>query len=570
VAAHSGGAAKAKRSFRESLALFIERRALAMLALGFAAGLPILLVFDTLSAWFRDAGLPLEVIGYFSLATLLYSLKFLWAPVIDRSTVPYLTTMLGHRRSWMLLCQILIVAGLLMLATRDPLTQLGGIAFLALFVGFFSATQDIVIDAWRIEAADASRQGVMAATYQWGYMAATVTAGTVTLVLADLHGWNLAYGAMGLMMGAGIVATLFAPREAQHKIRPIPKSDISASPFFVSLEWALRSLLFAAGALLAGSGLTGNDLALRGPIAAVAGPQTADGFAELWRSGAGIGIQLGAVVIGLLLFYLAARPLPGTKTRPGIILSSLLGEPLADFLQRYRGTAGLILAVLCFYRISNFILNILNPFYLDLGFTLAEVGEVRVAALVASLIGLSVGGVAVARLGLMRALVIGALAGPITNLALLWLTTRGPDLPSLFVVVCTGAACSGFAGTCLIAYMSTLTSQGFTATQYALFTSLFALPSRLIAALSGRMVENASLMAEQGGALGLLKDWFSRLPPEAFAQALQKSGVSPAALAAGYAAYFLYAGAFGLLAIGLAMAVASRERKLRAANPASA
>jgi PAT family beta-lactamase induction signal transducer AmpG len=250
----------------------------------------------------------------------------------------------------------------------------------------------------------------------------------------------------------------------------------------------------------------------------------------------------------------------------------MLGEPLADFFHRHKGVAALVLAVLCFYRLSSFILNILNPFYLDLGFSLAEVGQVRVAALVASLIGLSAGGVAIARLGLMRALVIGALAGPITNLGLIWLTMRGPDVPSLFIVVCTGAASSGFAGTCLIAYMSSLTSQGFTATQYALFTSLFALPARLIAALSGRLVEYASLLAERDMVLGGLRDWLSGLPPEAFTGAMEKSGVSPAALAAGYVAYFLYAAAFGLVGIGLALAVWSRSARLphREAAPSAA
>src|SRR5690349_12945244 len=152
-----------------ALAVYLERRPLVMLALGFASGLPNLLIFDTLSAWLRDAGLSLEIIAVFSLATLAYSAKFLWAPLVDRTSVPVLTKWLGHRRSWMLVTQALIMLGLWLVAGTDPRTGLALTALFAVFVGFLGATQDIVIDAWRIEAATTDRQGAMAAAYQWGY-----------------------------------------------------------------------------------------------------------------------------------------------------------------------------------------------------------------------------------------------------------------------------------------------------------------------------------------------------------------------------------------------------------------
>jgi PAT family beta-lactamase induction signal transducer AmpG len=148
------GSTDQKRSILAALKVFGDRRILVMLLLGFSAGLPFLLIFDTLSAWLRDAGLTLEVIGYFSLATLASSFKFLWAPWIDRARIPLLTRWLGHRRSWMLLCQALIMFGLWLVAGSNPLTKLGLMALFAIFVGFASATQDIVIDAWRIEAAE--------------------------------------------------------------------------------------------------------------------------------------------------------------------------------------------------------------------------------------------------------------------------------------------------------------------------------------------------------------------------------------------------------------------------------
>jgi PAT family beta-lactamase induction signal transducer AmpG len=140
-----------------------------MLALGFSAGLPNLLIFDTLSAWLRDEGVSLAVIGFFSLATLAYSAKFLWAPLVDRTHIPVLTGWLGHRRSWMLAAQIAIMIGLWLISGQSPAENLGAMAAFAVFRRFFGATQDIVIDAWRIEVAEDRHQGIMAAAYQWGY-----------------------------------------------------------------------------------------------------------------------------------------------------------------------------------------------------------------------------------------------------------------------------------------------------------------------------------------------------------------------------------------------------------------
>ena len=179
-----------------ALAVYLERPTLVMVALGFSASLPYFLVFDTLSAWFRAEGLALEVIGFFSLVTLVSSFKFLWAPLIDRTAVPLLTTWLGHRRSWMLVCQSLIILGLWLIAGSDPTVSLGRIAIFAVLVGFSSATQDIAIDAWRIEATELERQGAMSASYQLGYRIALIVAGAGCLYLAAEHGWRVAYLAM--------------------------------------------------------------------------------------------------------------------------------------------------------------------------------------------------------------------------------------------------------------------------------------------------------------------------------------------------------------------------------------
>jgi PAT family beta-lactamase induction signal transducer AmpG len=554
-----------------ALRVFTERRVLVMLLLGFSAGLPFLLVFDTLSAWLRDAGLSLEVIGYFSLATLAHSFKFLWAPLIDRTRIPVVTNWIGHRRSWMLLSQAMVMLGLWMVAGGNPVTSLSMMALFAVFVGFASATQDIVIDAWRIEAAEQSKQGAMAAAYQWGYRGAMITAGAAPLLLAQAYNWNFSYAVMAALMGLGMLAVFAAPREAAHTPKPIDSKGVAAAPARDVLEWSGRFLLLAAGAVLVGSGLAANPGVLDWLLTSVGAAGLGDSVVAAWRARSGVWIQLLSVLAGFIFVILAAQPIPRAHTRPGLYLAAALGDPLRDFFKRYQNTAAMILALICLYRVSDFVLNIMNPFYLDLGFTLVEVAEVRkIFGVVASMFGVFAGGIAVARLGLMTALTIGAFAGPLSNLVFIWLTTQGHNVPALFVAIGVDNTVSGFAGTCLIAYMSSLTAAGFTATQYALFSSLYALPGRLIASQSGRIVEAAAQSAAAGGPFSIFMGMFSNLPPGSFAQATERSGVSPAALAAGYAAFFTYSTVIGVFAIALVFMVARKEKRATADAPTRA
>jgi MFS transporter, PAT family, beta-lactamase induction signal transducer AmpG len=553
-------AAEPKRGALAALAVFVERRALVMLALGFASGLPNLLIFDTLSLWLREAGLSLKVISIFALATLSYSLKFLWAPLIDRTVVPGLTRLLGHRRSWMIVLQVLLMIGLWLISGTDPARNLAVMAAFAAFVAFVSATQDIVIDAWRIEAAEVERQGAMAAAYQWGYRVAMVVAGAAPLLLAEAYSWNFSYAVMAGLMLLGVAGVLFAPREAAHTIRPIHAEGVPKRPALELPEWAGRLAIFALGALLLGCGLAADASLLAAGLAGLGLTDAGAAITEAWAmKPEGIYFQLLAVVAGLGVIVLAVCPIPGFRTRPGVYLFAALGDPLRDFFQRYRGTAALILALICLYRLSDFVLNIMNPFYADLGFSKIEIAEARkVFGVVMTVIGVGLGGYAVARLGLMRALVIGAFAGPLSNLAFGWLAVQGPELWALFVAIGVDNVAGGISGTCLIAYMSSLTSAGFTATQYALFSSLYALPGKLIASQSGRLVEGTAAAADQGGPMAALKTLFSGLPPQAYAGAMEKSQVTPAALGAGYLVFFLYSAALGVAAVFLAFMVAGR------------
>jgi len=431
-----------------------------MLALGFAAGLPAVLVFDVLSLWLRASGVSLEAIGFFSLVGLAYSLKFLWAPLLDRVQLPLLSIHLGRRRAWMLACQLPIVLGLWLMSTADPTRGLSVVAALAVLVVFLSATQDIAIDAWRIEASsvDGAGQGIMAAAYQWGYRIAVLVGGAVPLMLAGPFGWNVSYAAMAALMGIGVAATLAAPREAQE----------------------------------------------HGPSAERAG------------------------------------------------LKAAFGEPLRDFFRRHGSGAALVLALVCAYRLPDLVRSIMGPFFLDLGFTLVEVAEIRrVFGMAMTMAGVAAGGFAVARFGMARALVMGAAFATASSLGFAWLAVQGRDVPALVVTTGLEHAAAGFAGTCLIAYMSSLISPRFAATQYALLSSIFTLPGRLLASQSGLIVEQAARTAERSGLLSPLGALFAGLPAESYATATY-----PAALGAGYLVFFLYSAALGITAVALAASVA--------------
>ena len=310
------------------LAVYLDRRVLIMLALGISAGLPFMLIFDTLSAWLRTSGLSLEVIGFFSLATLSYAFKFVWAPLVDRARIPLLARLLGQRRSWMLLAQFAIILGLWSISLSDPATNLAMVAVFAVATGFASATQDIAMDAWRIEVSDDREQGAMVAAYTWGYRIARLIAGVVPLIVAEAYSWSLSYFVMAAMMFVGVAATLLAPREKSVSLRPVADDSVPARPLADRIEWCLRLIILAVGAAALGSGLSARADLLAFFLPAAEG----DALKAAWRAaGTGIFIQLASVVVGFVLFFLAATPLAHRRTRPGAFLDRAFIEPFADF-----------------------------------------------------------------------------------------------------------------------------------------------------------------------------------------------------------------------------------------------
>lgn len=569
-------AAEPKRSTWESIAAFFDRRALIMLALGFSAGLPYLLIYDTLSVWLRQAKVSLDIIGLMSLVTMTYAVKFLWAPIVDRVKLPALHQMFGKRRSWMLLAQAGVVLGIWLIATSMPpvsaavagsvegaeqpdpsMTAIVMVALCATFAAVFGATQDIAIDAWRIEVAAVERQGVMAAAYQWGYRVSMIVSGALPLWLASRIGWTNSYSLMAIVMGVGVLGVLLAPRE--RSLETPPDEGKPGSAWLESLEWIGRGLVLVIGAAFVGAGLAGRAEPLTFLFSAAGFTEFAAAVGEIWTTRPwGIVWQVLSVFLGLVVVGLATYPLKGFDSRPSRYFAATLKEPLEDFFKRYRNLALLILAMICVYRIADFVLNLMSAFYVDVGFTLDEIaGARKVFGVVMSVLGVGVGGWAVARFGLLRTLVAGAILQPLSNVAFGLLIYTGPWLPGLYICIGIDNISAGIAGTALIAYMSSLTSLGFTATQYALFSSLYSLPGKLLGAVSGRIVEGGVASASAPGG-GWLRGWFSGISPDAFAALSADRGVPAQAYAAGYMTFFIYSGVIGVAALVLAIVVMRR------------
>ncbi len=405
-----------------TLRIYTQPRVVRMLFLGFSAGLPLLLVFGTLSFWLREAGVDLSTIGFFSLVGLVYGFKWTWSPLVDQLPIPVLTRMLGKRRSWLLASQLVVAIGLCGMALSDPADGLQRIVALALLTAFASATQDIALDAFRIESAKVEEQGAMAAAYQAGYRGAMLMASA----------------------GALLIAAAFDANEATYEQAP----------------WAATYLIMAA---LMSVGII-TVLISSEPI-----PMT---------SGATSPAQQASVPLG-------------ATARLGRWLLVAFVLPFVDFIKRYRYHALLLLALIGTYRISDVVMGVMaNAFYHDMGFTKDEIATIsKVYGVIMTLIGAGLGGVLSLRIGVVRTLFLGALLSAATNLLFAWLATRGHDLSGLVLTISADNLSAGIASAAFIAYLSGLTNIRYSATQYALFSSIMLLLPKFIAGGSGVFVE---------------------------------------------------------------------------------
>jgi PAT family beta-lactamase induction signal transducer AmpG len=434
-----------KRTWGQAFAVYLERPVLSMLFLGFSAGLPFFLVFSTLSAWLRTAHIDRATIGMLAWVGLMYSFKWVWAPIVDRVGLPVLDRLLGRRRSWMLVAQIGIMICLANVALSDPSQSILRVALLALGVAFFSATQDIAIDAWRIESATMDKQGAMAAAYQVGYRTALMVASAGALIIADESGFRTAYLTMAGLVSIGILTTLLV-REPERKV--------------------------------------------------------AEGAEQREQR---------------VVDWLAARAHwpPWMQKAGAWFIGAVLG-PILDFFGRYGlGLALTIFAFISTYRLTDYVMGTMtNTFYIDMGFTLTEVGVVaKFFGWPSTLVGAVLGGILVAKIGTLRGLFLGSVLIIISNIFYAsygsyaceiplecaragifdfwpsWITPRGEATNvGLSVIVGFDNLALGVHGTALIAFMSSLTSSKYTATQYAVLSSLYALPGKLLMGTSGFMV----------------------------------------------------------------------------------
>ena len=373
-----------------------DKRVALMLALGFSSGLPFLLILGTLAVRLREAGINVETIGLFSYLALAYSLKFLWSPIVDAFDVPILSRLVGRRRAWMIACQLLLAVAFIGSGLSDPSGAIVWTAAFTALAAFGAATQDVVVDGWRIDAAPDEMQGIMAAAYQLGYRIGMLAAGAGALYVAEFVSWRAAYAAMAALMIVGIVASLLSP------------------------------------------------IVDRPPQAGALAKKRFD-FAEAVKA------------------------------------------PLVDLYARKGRALFAILALVALYRVSDFLAGVMsNPLYVDLGFSKAQIASVaKIYGVWVGIVGAFVGGWCVARIGIYRTMLIGACGQAVSHGLFAWLATQGASIEALVFAISADNFAQSFSGTVLIAYMSSLTGAGFSATQYALLSSLYALPGKLLAGVSG-------------------------------------------------------------------------------------
>jgi MFS transporter, PAT family, beta-lactamase induction signal transducer AmpG len=407
-------------SQKHRIADYLRPKTLSMLLLGFSSGLPFYLVGNTFGYWLRDEHTSLTAIGFLSWVGIAYSLKFLWAPLIDRVDLP-LFRRLGHRRGWMMFSQIVVGLALLAMGGTGTKAGLGRLGALALVVAFASSTQDIVVDAWRIESAhDEEEQGLLASAYQFSYRLALLATDSLILILAAAVGWRISYGIYGACMAMGMIATWFAKEP--------------------------------------------------GRADAVTGEKKRE--AQLWT--------------------------------PRGFFDAVVG-PFIAFFRAHGWLALVMLAAISLYRLPDFMMGpMANPYYIALGLTKQTVGAVRGSiGLVATFAGIAAGGFCSLKLGYMRALIIGGILQAAATAAFATLAFAGLSI-RLFALVMVGDNFSlSFAGVALVAYMSSLTSLGYTATQYALLSSTYAWLGKILKGFSGAAVQSLSATHSLTHAFGI-------------------------------------------------------------------
>ena len=478
----------AKKGWGDTIRSFLHPRVITMLFLGFSAGIPILLIFSSLGLWLREAGVERSAVTFFSWAALGYSFKFVWAPLVDKLPLPLLTSWLGRRRSWMLVSQISIIIAILWMGMTDPVEDsLTTMALAAVLLGFSSATQDVVIDAYRIESAKSDLQALMSSTYIAGYRIGMLVAGAGALYLASYFGsekgnysyeaWQWTYAIMSGVMMVGVLTTLLIPEPKNQRADEVKHSASEYLRFL--LLFALAVLGFIATFYLSADIVKSVKKSL---TEVFANKHLASFVIETIR------LALAVVIAGLVATAVV---------KSGLVKRSMVNEtyvePIKDFFKRYGlNLAILLLALIGLYRISDIVLGVIaNVFYQDLGFTKTEIASVvKTFGLIMTIAGGFLGGLLSVRYGVMKILFLGALLSAATNVLFMVLANVGHSLPMLYVVISADNLSAGLASAAFIAFLSQLTNISFTAVQYAIFSSLMTLLPKILGGYSGSMVDS--------------------------------------------------------------------------------
>lgn len=476
-----------------------EKSVWILLLLGFSAGMPYFLIFGTLSLWLFEAGVERSAVTYFSWAVLGYSFKFVWAPLVDRLPLPLLTKLLGRRRGWLLLAQVAVIFSIVLMSSIDPASSLNWMAGGAVLLGFAAATQDIVIDAYRIEAAEPRLQAMLSSTYVAGYRTGMIVAGAAALALAEELGssqgaysyaaWQQTYLIMAGIMGIGILTTLLIrePNTQASVGTQYPTRDYTS--FFGVFLLSIVALILVYSFF----------------------PALPTLFSELAQKVFAFFYAVLRMMLAIFAAYATAR----ICVKFGLINADLVREgyadPILDFLKRYGKLAIWVLLLVGLYRISDIVMGVItNVFYAEMGYTKKEIASItKVFGVLMTIFGAFMGGLLALRIGVMRSLMLGAVLVAVTNLLFMWLaqvsgahtylefsiplffTTIDIALPKeLFIVIIIDNLAQGFAIAAFIGWLSALTNVSFTATQYAIFSSLMTLVPKLIGGYSGTLVES--------------------------------------------------------------------------------
>ncbi|MGB0459126.1 MAG: AmpG family muropeptide MFS transporter [Porticoccaceae bacterium] len=476
-----------KTNWKQSLGAIAHPRVITMLLLGVSAGIPLLLIFSSLSLWLREAGVDRSAVTYFSWAALGYSFKFVWAPLVNNLKLPFLTKKMGRRRSWLLLSQLMIMLAISLMAIVDPATdQLTAMALAAVLLGFSAATQDIVIDAYRIESADEQYQALMSSGYIAGYRIGMLIAGAGALYLASFLGstsdhynyqaWQSTYLFMAFTMLVGVFTTLCISEPNIEQRGGIVTTTNDSLRFFILFTAAVIGFI--------GCYFTSSELAV----------YSKGQLGQLFSNGylASTVVEFLRLILATIIAVLIAKLLIFIGMVDQRQVNQAYITPITDFFDRYGLSLALtMLALIGLYRVSDIVLGVIsNVFYQDLGFSKNTIASVvKSFGLGMSIIGGFVGGILALRFGVMRILFAGAVLSALTNILFIVLAKAGQDIAILYWVIAADNLSAGLASAAFVAFLSSLTNISFTAMQYAIFSSIMTLFPKVLGGYSGSIVE---------------------------------------------------------------------------------